>query len=144
MTNVAQVLKEKAFQTVYTIRPDATVLDAISLMAEKGIGAIVVTETNGQLAGILSERDYTRKIALMQRKSFDTTVSEIMTAKVLTVTQSATVEDCLELMTDKHLRHLPVVENDQLLGLISIGDLVKAAMDDQHKLIEQLQQYISG
>lgn len=144
MTNVAQVLKEKAFQTVYTIHPDATVLDAISLMAEKGIGAIVVTETNGQLAGILSERDYTRKIALMQRKSFDTTVSEIMTAKVLTVTQSATVEDCLELMTDKHLRHLPVVENDQLLGLISIGDLVKAAMDDQHKLIEQLQQYISG
>ena len=144
MTNVAQVLKEKAFQTVYTIHPDATVLDAISLMAEKGIVAIVVTETNGQLAGILSERDYTRKIALMQRKSFDTTVSEIMTAKVLTVTQSATVEDCLELMTDKHLRHLPVVENDQLLGLISIGDLVKAAMDDQHKLIEQLQQYISG
>ena len=144
MTNVAQVLKEKAFQTVYTIHPDATVLDAISLMAEKGIGAIVVTETNGQVAGILSERDYTRKIALMHRKSFDTTVSEIMTAKVLTVTRNATVEDCLELMTDKHLRHLPVVENDQLLGLISIGDLVKAAMDDQHKLIEQLQQYISG
>jgi CBS domain-containing protein len=144
MTNVAQVLKEKAFQTVYTIHPDATVLDAISLMAEKGIGAIVVTETDGQVAGILSERDYTRKIALMHRKSFDTTVSEIMTAKVLTVTQSATVEDCLELMTDKHLRHLPVVENGQLLGLISIGDLVKAAMDDQHKLIEQLQQYISG
>ena len=144
MTNVAQVLKEKAFQTVYTIHPDATVLDAISLMAEKGIGAIVVTETDGQVAGILSERDYTRKIALMHRKSFDTTVSEIMTAKVLTVTQSATVEDCLELMTDKHLRHLPVVEKGQLLGLISIGDLVKAAMDDQHKLIEQLQQYISG
>ena len=113
-------------------------------MSEKGIGAIVVTETNGQVAGILSERDYTRKIALMHRKSFDTTVSEIMTAKVLTVTRNATVEDCLELMTDKHLRHLPVVENDQLLGLISIGDLVKAAMDDQHKLIEQLQQYISG
>ena len=144
MTNVAQVLKEKAFQTVYTIHPDATVLDAISLMAEKGIGAIVVTETDGQVTGILSERDYTRKIALMHRKSFDTTVSEIMTAKVLTVTQSATVEDCLELMTDKHLRHLPVVEKGQLLGLISIGDLVKAAMDDQHKLIEQLQQYISG
>ena len=144
MTNVAQVLQEKAFQTVYTRHPDATVLDAISLMAEKGIGAIVVTETNGQVAGILSERDYTRKIALMHRKSFDTTVSEIMTAKVLTVTRNATVEDCLELMTDKHLRHLPVVENDQLLGLISIGDLVKAAMDDQHKLIEQLQQYISG
>lgn len=144
MTNVAQVLQDKSFQTVYTIQPDATVLDAISLMADKGIGAIVVTEADGKIAGILSERDYTRKIALMHRKSFDTTVSEIMTAKVLTVTRNATVEDCLELMTDKHLRHLPVVENDQLLGLISIGDLVKATMDEQHKLIEQLQQYISG
>ncbi|RKG33951.1 CBS domain-containing protein [Acinetobacter tianfuensis] len=143
MTTVAQVLQDKVSQTVYTIHPEATVLEAISLMADKGIGAIVVVH-EGIVAGILSERDYTRKIALMQRKSFDTTVSEIMTAKVLTVTRSATVEDCLELMTDKHLRHLPVVENDQLLGLISIGDLVKAAMDDQHKLIEQLQQYISG
>jgi len=143
MTNVAQVLQNKISQTVYTIHPEATVLEAISLMADKGIGAIVVVH-EGKVAGILSERDYTRKIALMQRKSFDTTVSEIMTAKVLTVSRNTTVEDCLELMTDKHLRHLPIVENDELLGLISIGDLVKAAMDDQHKLIEQLQQYISG
>ena len=96
------------------------------------------------MVGILSERDYTRKIALMQRTSFDTTVNEIMTPKVITVTSATSVEDCLALMTDRHLRHLPVVENDKLIGLISIGDLVKAAMEDQRKLIDQLQQYISG
>ena len=143
MTNVAQVIQNKIEQNIFTISPESTVLEAISLMADKGIGALVVTQQE-KVVGILSERDYMRKVTLMKRTSEETTVSEIMTAKVLTVTRNATVEDCLELMTDKHLRHLPVVENDQLLGLISIGDLVKAAMDDQHKLIEQLQQYISG
>ena len=143
MTTVAQVLQDKAEQAIYTIAPHETVLKAITLMAEKGIGALVVTHEDS-VVGILSERDYTRKVALMQRTSFDTTVNEIMTAKVLTITRSASIEDCLDLMTDKHLRHLPVVENDKLIGLISIGDLVKAAMEDQHKLIEQLQQYISG
>lgn len=143
MTNVAQVLSDKVHQAVYTIRPDSTVLEAISLMAEKGIGALVVTHEDSVI-GILSERDYTRKIALMQRTSFDTTVNEIMTPKVITVTSATSVEDCLALMTDRHLRHLPVVENDKLIGLISIGDLVKAAMEDQRKLIDQLQQYISG
>ena len=112
-------------------------------MAEKGIGALIVTQEDA-VVGILSERDYTRKVALMERSSFSTTVNEIMTAKVLTITRSATVEYCLELMTDKHLRHLPIVEKNKLIGLISIGDLVKAAMEDQKKLIDQLQQYISG
>ena len=143
MTTVAQVLKDKAYKEIYTITPDATVLEAISLMAEKSIGALVVTH-EGNVVGILSERDYTRKIALMERTSFDTTVNEIMTPKVITVTSATSVEDCLALMTDRHLRHLPVVENDKLIGLISIGDLVKAAMEDQRKLIDQLQQYISG
>ncbi|WP_353141493.1 CBS domain-containing protein [Acinetobacter pragensis] len=143
MTTVAQVLNNKPQQAIYTIAPDATVLKAISIMADKGIGALVVTHEN-TVVGILSERDYTRKIALMERTSFNTTVNEIMTERVLTITRAATVEDCLDLMTDKHLRHLPVVENDQLIGLISIGDLVKAAMEDQKKLIDQLQQYISG
>jgi CBS domain-containing protein len=143
MTNVAQVLSEKTHQAIYTIRPDSTVLEAITLMADKGIGALVVTHED-HVVGILSERDYTRKIALMQRTSFDTTVNEIMTAKVITVNTATTVEDCLSLMTERHLRHLPVVEHEKLIGLISIGDLVKAAMDDQRKLIEQLQQYISG
>ncbi|CAM4301306.1 CBS domain-containing protein [Acinetobacter pragensis] len=143
MTTVAQVLNNKPQQAIYTIAPDATVLKAISIMADKGIGALVVTHEN-TVVGILSERDYTRKIALMERTSFNTTVNEIMTERVLTITRAATVEDCLDLMTDNHLRHLPVVENDQLIGLISIGDLVKAAMEDQKKLIDQLQQYISG
>jgi CBS domain-containing protein len=143
MTTVAQVLQDKPQHAIHTIAPDETVLKAISLMADKGIGALVVTYED-KVVGILSERDYTRKIALMERTSFNTTVNEIMTAKVLTITRTATVEDCLELMTDKHLRHLPVVENERLIGLISIGDLVKAAMEDQKKLIDQLQQYISG
>ena len=143
MTTVAQVLQDKPQHAIHTIAPEETDLKAISLMADKGIGALVVTHED-KVVGILSERDYTRKIALMERTSFNTTVNEIMTAKVLTITRTATVEDCLELMTDKHLRHLPVVENERLIGLISIGDLVKAAMEDQKKLIDQLQQYISG
>ncbi|MEN8547955.1 CBS domain-containing protein [Acinetobacter soli] len=143
MTNVAQVLHEKREHTVYTISPDATVLEAITLMAEKGIGALVVIE-NDAVTGILSERDYMRKITLMERSSDNTLVSEIMTAKVFTVDKSFSVEDCLQLMTDRHLRHLPVVENGKLQGLISIGDLVKAAMEDQRQLIVQLKQYISG
>ncbi len=142
MTTVAQVLKEKLHQEIYRIRPDATVLEAITLMAEKGIGALVVMHED-RVVGILSERDYMRKITLMERTSFNTTVNEIMTPNVITVSSSHTVDQCLELMTDRHLRHLPVIDQDKLVGFISIGDLVKAAMEDQHKLIEQLQQYIS-
>ena len=143
MTTVSQVLHNKTEKAVFSISPEATVLEAISLMAVKGIGALVVID--GQtVVGILSERDYTRKVALMERSSYNTTVSEIMTHKVLMVSLNNTVEDCLQLMTDRHLRHLPVMEDHQLIGLISIGDLVKAAMEDQQQMIEQLQQYISG
>lgn len=106
-------------------------------MAEKGIGALVVAEGE-QVVGILSERDYTRKVTLMERSSYSTTVAEIMTAKVITVGLNNTVEECLQLMTDRHLRHLPVLDNGKLVGFISIGDLVKAAMEDQKVLIEQL------
>lgn len=143
MTTVAQVIQDKLGREIYTIAPTATVLEAITLMANKGIGAVVVTE-DSKVVGILSERDYTRKIALMQRTSDHTTVAEIMTSKVISVTTSHTVADCLSLMTDGHLRHLPVIEADALVGFVSIGDLVKATMEDQRKLIEQLQQYISG
>ncbi|MFZ0330223.1 MAG: CBS domain-containing protein [Acinetobacter bohemicus] len=143
MTNVAQVIQNKIEQNIFTISPESTVLEAISLMADKGIGALVVTQQE-KVVGILSERDYMRKVTLMKRTSEETTVSEIMTAKVLTVTKSTTVENCLGLMTERHLRHLPVVENDKLIGLISIGDLVKAVMEDQLKLIDQLQQYIAS
>jgi CBS domain-containing protein len=143
MTTVKNVLNDKSNHAIFTIRPNDTVFSAIKLMAEKGIGAVVVTDNN-KVVGIFSERDYTRKIVLMERTSRDTIVSDIMTSNVITVTTNMNVENCLNLMTDKHLRHLPVVENENLLGLISIGDLVKAAMDDQKKLIDQLQQYISG
>lgn len=143
MTTVAQVLQNKNNSEISTITPDATVLEAITLMATKGIGAVVVVQDE-RLVGILSERDYTRKIALMQRTSDLTTVSEIMTGTVLSVSKSNTVDECLDLMTERHFRHLPVLEDDRLVGIVSIGDLVKAAMEDQKVLIEQLQQYISG
>lgn len=104
---------------------------------------MVVTQDT-KVVGILSERDYTRKIALMQRTSDHTTVAEIMTSRVISVTRGHTVEECLNLMTDGHLRHLPVIEGETLVGFVSIGDLVKATMEDQRKLIEQLRQYISG
>lgn len=143
MTIVAQVIKNKAVQSIFTISPNATVLEAIKIMAEKGVGALVVAEDK-KVVGIFSERDYTRKIALMERSSNNTPVSDIMTSKVISVSLNNTVEECLNLMTDRHLRHLPVLENEKLVGFISIGDLVKAAMDDQRVLIEQLQQYISG
>lgn len=143
MTTVAQVLNNKNNAEISTITPDATVLEAITLMASKGIGAVVVTHES-KVVGILSERDYTRKIALMQRTSDHTTVAEIMTGQVLSVSRSNTVDECLGLMTERHIRHLPVIENDQLVGLVSIGDLVKATMEDQRQLIDQLQQYIAG
>ncbi|MEB3804374.1 CBS domain-containing protein [Acinetobacter pittii] len=143
MTIVAQVIKNKAEQDIFTISPEATVLEAIKIMADKGIGALVVAEGE-KVVGILSERDYTRKVTLMERSSYSTTVAEIMTSKVLTVSLNNTVEECLQLMTDRHLRHLPVLDNEKLVGFISIGDLVKAAMEDRKNLIEQLKQYISG
>ncbi|MDH0562787.1 CBS domain-containing protein [Acinetobacter courvalinii] len=143
MTIVAQVIKNKAVQSIFTISPNATVLEAIKIMADKGVGALVVAEDE-KVVGIFSERDYTRKIALMERSSNNTPVADIMTSKVISVSLNHTVEECLQLMTDRHLRHLPVLDQEKLVGFISIGDLVKAAMDDQRILIEQLQQYISG
>ena len=143
MTIVAQVIKNKAVQSIFTITLNATVLEAIKIMADKGVGALVVAEDE-KVVGIFSERDYTRKIALMERTSESTLVSDIMTSKVISVGLNHTVEECLQLMTDRHLRHLPVLNQEKLVGFISIGDLVKAAMEDQRILIEQLQQYISG
>ena len=105
--------------------------------------AIIVTEED-KVVGIVSERDYARKVALMERSSYDTCVADIMTSKVLTIERKNTVQECLNLMTDRHLRHLPVVENEQLIGLVSIGDLVKGIIQDQQSLIEQLQNYIAS
>lgn len=143
MLTVAHILQSKNEHSIYTISPEATVLEAISLMADKGIGALVVTEAS-QVIGIISERDYARKIALMERSSYNTLVSDIMTSKVLTVSSKTSVEDCLKLMTDRHLRHLPVIEHAKLIGLVSIGDLVKGIIQDQQALIDQLQYYIAN
>jgi CBS domain-containing protein len=143
MQTVAHILNNKSSQNIYTISPEATVLEALTIMAEKGIGALVVTQGT-KVVGIISERDYARKVALMERSSYSTTVTEIMTHAVLTVTPQHSTEHCMKLMTNKHLRHLPVVDNDQLTGLVSIGDLVKDVMAEQQSLIDQLQNYISG
>ena len=145
MKTVAQLLKLKAEhnQQVHTIGPDHMVLDALRLMAEKNIGALPVVE-NGVVVGVMSERDYARKMILKGRSSVGTPVSAIMSSKVITVDSQQTVEACMGITTDSHLRHLPVVENGELLGLLSIGDLVKEAINEQASLIQQLEQYIRG
>ncbi|MBC7750169.1 MAG: CBS domain-containing protein [Candidatus Saccharibacteria bacterium] len=143
MQTVAHILNSKANQAIYTITPTATVLEAITLMADKGIGALIVTDKD-KVVGIVSERDYARKVALMERSSYATQVHEIMSSTVLSVTPQQTNEHCMIVMTDNHLRHLPVIDHDKLLGLISIGDLVKGVIEDQKNLIDQLQSYIRG
>ena len=145
MTAVTHILKAKKTEdaTVHSIAPDATVLEALQSMAEKHIGALLVMEGNS-IVGILTERDYARKIALLGRSSLTTLVSEVMTKAVMYVDPSQTSEECMALMTQNRLRHLPVVENGELLGLISIGDLVKDIISQQQFIIEQLGHYISG
>ncbi|BBI41922.1 CBS domain-containing protein [Pseudomonas syringae] len=145
MKTVAQLLKLKDLhnQHVHTIGPNQMVLDALRLMADKNIGALPVVE-NGTVVGVVSERDYARKVVLEGRSSVGTPVSEIMSSKVITVNSQQTVETCMGIMTDSHLRHLPVAEDGQLLGLLSIGDLVKEAIAEQASLIQQLEQYIRG
>ncbi|WP_295472893.1 CBS domain-containing protein [uncultured Pseudomonas sp.] len=145
MKTVAQLLKLKpeAHRQVHSIAPNALVIDALRLMAEKNIGALAVVE-NGAVIGVVSERDYARKMVLLGRSSVGTPVSAIMSSKVITVDSAQNVETCMNLMTDHHLRHLPVVDNGELLGLLSIGDLVKEAIAEQASLIQQLEQYIRG
>ena len=144
MKTVEQILKTKSqHQTVYTIGPDDSVLDALKMLAEKNVGALPVVEGN-QVVGIVSERDYARKLVLKGRSSAATPVREIMSAPVVTVEPKRTLDFCMNLMTDRHLRHLPVVDNGKLLGLLSIGDLVKETITEQASLIQQLEQYIRG
>lgn len=144
MRTVADILQRKNNQHVHTIGPAATVLEAISLMAQHGIGALVVVASEGRTIGIVTERDYARKIVLMERSSYSTEVRDIMTADVITVTPAHTNEFCMQLMTERRLRHLPVLENGKLIGMISIGDLVKDIISDQQSLINQLESYIRG
>ncbi|MDE2291577.1 MAG: CBS domain-containing protein [Elusimicrobia bacterium] len=139
---VAQVLDAKGTDVV-SVDPDSTVFDAIRLMAERGIGAVLVL-SGSRLVGILSERDYARKIILEGRRSADTKVSQVMTAHVLSVPPTASVEGCLKLMTVKRFRHLPVVEGAAVRGVVSIGDLVKWVVMAQGETIRQLEDYIAG
>jgi CBS domain-containing protein len=128
---------------IISIDPQASVLDAIKLMADAGIGSLVVM-ADGSLAGIVTERDYARKVIIKGRSSESTPVADIMTAEVITATSEQTVNQCMEMMTAKKCRHLPVVDNNELVGVISIGDLVQAIISDQKEEIEQLESYIAG
>ena len=140
MKTVHELLRQKPFG-IASVPPDATVLDAIRILAEKDIGAVLVMD-GLHLVGILSERDYARKVALKGKSSVDTPVSEIMTRKVLCVTPSDTSEHCMALMTGKHIRHLPVLADKEVIGILSIGDLVKDLISEQQFTIKQLESYI--
>lgn len=140
MASVRDLLDSKG-TAIFSVGPDAPVLDAIKAMAERHVGALLVMK-GGELVGIVSERDYARKVILLGRSSSATSVSQIMSSPVHTVTPKRTVEDCMRLMTQHRVRHLPVVENGRVIGVISIGDLVKAVIEDQRQTIEQLEDYI--
>ena len=143
MTTVADILKSKADPSVYTMGPQASVFDAVQLMAQKNIGALLIVE-HDQVIGMLTERDYARKIVLMDRASRATSLREIMTHPVMYVRPQHTSEECMALMTENRLRHLAVLDDGRLIGLVSIGDLVKNIISEQKFIIEQLGHYISG
>ena len=142
MTQIREILKSKG-NIVWSLNPDSTVFDAVKLMSDKNIGALLVMESE-KLVGIVSERDYARKVILEGRFSKDTLVRDVMTRSVLCVPPDRTIDECMALMTDKRLRHLPVVDKKQVIGMVSIGDLVKAIISEQKFMIDQLQHYISG
>jgi CBS domain-containing protein len=141
-TTVSLILEAKG-PDLWSIEPEATVFDAIALMAEKNIGALPVME-NGHLLGMLSERDYTRKIILLGRASRNTPVAEIMSSAVVTASPQDSVEECLQIMTQKRIRHLPVIEDEQLVGIVSIGDLVNWIISLQSNAIEDLERMVTG
>lgn len=140
MTLVSQILQSKGSHT-WTIAPNATVFDALTSMAEKDIGALLVVE-NSEVVGIFSERDYARKIILQGKSSRDTEVQEIMTSEVLCISPDQSVTKCMALMTDKRIRHIPVLDDGRLVGVISIGDVVKAIITEQQIIINHLEDYI--
>lgn len=142
MKTVNDILQSKGHE-IWSVKPSDTVFDAVKQMAEKEAGSLLVMD-DGKLVGIVTERDYARKIILEGKSSRDSTVSEVMTKKVLCATPERTVDECMALMTDKRTRHLPVVDHKRVVGVVSIGDLVKAMISEQQMLIDQLQHYISG
>lgn len=142
MATVRQVLEQKG-DTVWTIGPEASVYDAVALMAEKEIGALAVVQDD-RLIGLITERDYARKVILRGRASKDTPVRDIMTTRVIYARPEQTVEECMAVITDQRVRHLPVLENGRLIGLVSIGDMVKAIIAEQQFIIDQLVHYITS
>jgi CBS domain-containing protein len=142
LKSVRQVLNAKGY-AVETVSPETSVYDALQKMSNRGIGALVVVE-QGAVCGLLSERDYARKVVLQGKKSQEIQVQEIMTRRVVTLEPEQTVEACMVLMTDKRIRHLPVLEEGRLIGIVSIGDIVKAVIEAQRLTIEELESYITG
>lgn len=142
MKSVHEILKSKGHD-VWSVKPDDTVFDSLKLMAEKEVGALLVMDGE-KLVGIVTERDYARKVILEGKSSQGSTVSEVMTKQVLCVSPKQTVDECMALMTDKRARHLPVLDHKHVIGVVSIGDLVKAMINEQQVLIDHLQHYISG
>ena len=142
MRTVRQLLESKPAE-IHAVAPDAPVIDAIRLMAERHVGALLVMEGT-RLAGILSERDYARKVVLQGRSSKDTPVRDIMTAHVITVSPGDSAEHCMQVVTDHRIRHLPVLDGDAVLGVVSIGDLVRAVIEEQRQELDHLQRYIAS
>ena len=142
MNDVKEILKVKG-KEVFTIQPDTTVFDALKILAEKNIGALVVSEKE-KVVGIFSERDYARKIILKGKSSIDTTVSDLMTKDVLYVSPNHSIDECMTLMSENHIRHLPVIKDEELVGVISIGDVVKHIIKHQKFQIRELEKYIKG
>ena len=143
MSKISEILEQRGVKQIWSVHSDQPVLDAIRLMAEKGIGALLVMD-DGRLVGVLSERDYARKVILEDRSSKSTQVREIMTRDVFTVSPESNVSECMSIMTDNDFRHLPVIQEDEVVGMISIGDLVKVVIREQQFTIDQLEHYITG
>jgi len=143
MGKVRNILESKD-GGVFSVPPTITVYQAIELMCDKNIGGLLIVENDGSLAGIFTERDYARKLILKGKSSKDTLIQDLMTTKLITVTPENTVEDCMRLMTDRHIRHLPVLDNGVLIGIVSIGDVVRCVIDEQKGIIEHLEHYITG
>ncbi|MEM7800250.1 MAG: CBS domain-containing protein [Chloroflexota bacterium] len=141
-TKVSEVLKTKGSE-IWSVHPDATVFEGLAFMAEKNIGALIVME-NGELAGIFSERDYARKVILKGKSSKETPIRELMTTKLFTVKPSDSMQNCMQLMTDKHIRHLPVLHETRVLGVLSIGDVVKRVIADLQYTVTDLENYITN
>jgi CBS domain-containing protein len=143
MGKVSDILKSKSHAgSIFSVEPNTIVYKAIELMAEKNIGGLLITE-NSKLVGIFTERDYARKLILKGRSSKDTVIGDLMTKNPFTVSSDASIEECMQIMSDKRFRHLPIVDNDELTGIISIGDVVRYVIEEQRSIIEHLEEYIS-